>query len=148
MVKSACVIWVVAVTAGPNTPAGGLAWLIADNLGAGEGSAEGAEEGLQDIATTATHDPHNPIAKSVVSLVFIFRIFPETTQNTSVDLVSIWCRSNREAKQIGYCLRVTNLEVLPPSFSNARYSLVSFAFDTVQGPFRNSWSCGYHLRKR
>lgn len=86
-VKSFCVIWVVAVTAGPNIPGGRIACLTSDDTGP-EGAEEGAGEGLeQESATTTTP---NPIAKSASNFVFIFAFFPTHDGNTSVDLVSIW----------------------------------------------------------
>src|SRR5437762_5664840 len=92
------VIFVLASTGGPNSHVGTLAWVAV--VTAGVGTAEVGAEGFeQDTATTATHTANSPIAMRLVSLVFIFQIFPETPQNTSVDLVAIWCRSNR------YCER-------------------------------------------
>src|SRR5207302_10729236 len=35
-----------------------------------------------------------------------------------------------------------------PGFSKARQGWVRFAFDNARSLFRNSWLCGYHLRKR
>ena len=85
VVKSACVIWVVSVTTGPNIFGGGIACLAVEDTGPG---AVGAGAGREQEIATATRN--SPTATIVVSLVFIRAFFSSQGGNTSVDLVSIW----------------------------------------------------------
>ncbi len=90
MVKSACVICVDSVTGGPKIFGGTFSCLSADDTGR-EGALYGAVEGReQEIATAATN---NPIAKSVVSFVFICAFFSSHSAKYKcrfgVDLVTL-----------------------------------------------------------